>query len=76
MGYSRLALCCVLGFDILARTGELLSLLVNQVHLDDRINAPDAQAVIALVHTKRGQRVGIDESIVVMSSEMPQLSAF
>ena len=54
MGYSRLPLFCVLGFDILARTCELLSLLVNQVHLDDRINAPDTQAVIALVHTKRG----------------------
>jgi hypothetical protein len=64
-GYSRFALCCVLGFDILARTGGLLALLVNQVHLDDRINATDAQAVIALIHTKRGRRRGIDESIVV-----------
>ena len=74
MGYYRLALCCVLGFDILPRTGELLSLLVNKVHLDNRINAPNAQAVIALVHTKRGQRVGA--SMKAMPSEMPLCSGF
>ena len=72
MSDSRLALCCVLGLVIPACTGELLSLLVNQGYQDDSINAPDAQAVIALVHTKRGQRVGMK----ALSSEMPQLSAF
>ena len=59
MGYRRLALMAVLTFDVLARTGEMLSLTAGQMHIGTH------QAVIAFTHTKRGQRIGIDESVVV-----------
>ena len=59
---------CVLCFDVLARTGEMLSLTAGQMHLGA------CQAVIAFTHTKRGQRIGVDESVVVRDATVLKVS--
>ena len=55
----RLALAALFGFSVLARTGELLSLLRSQVYFE-------SDTVIVNFHeTKRGQRLGVDEGMVL-----------
>ena len=59
MGQVRLALACIVGFDTLARTGELLGLEAGHVTQEPH------QAVISFTQTKRGQRVGLEEAVVI-----------
>ena len=54
-----MALGAVFGFAVLARTGELLTLLRGQVHFDVNM------VIVNFSGTKRGQRLGIDEGQVV-----------
>ena len=58
-GYDRIAACSIVGFNVLARTGELLTLTRGQIQLGE------AEAVVVFSQTKRGQRLGIDEPVVV-----------
>jgi integrase len=58
-GQPRLALLCVFGFSVLARTGELLSLERRHIVLGEQ------SAVISFEMTKRGQRLGVDEGVCV-----------
>ena len=58
-GFSRIAAGSILGFHVLSRTGELLTLSRGQVQLGQ------SEAVIVFTMTKRGQRLGIDEPVVV-----------
>ena len=60
-GEPRLAAMSVLAFDALARTGEFLSLERENVFLEKN----GKQAVLAFHATKRGARLGVDESIVI-----------
>ena len=58
-GFARIAAGSILGFNILSRTGELLTLTRGQVQLGKD------ESVIVFSQTKRGQRLGIDEPVVV-----------
>ena len=58
-GLERIAAGSILGFNVLSRTGELLTLTRGQVQLGKD------EAVIVFSQTKRGQRLGIDEPVVV-----------
>ena len=58
-GFVRIAAGSILGFHIVSRTGELLTLTRGQVQLGQY------EAVIVFTMTKRGQRLGIDEPVVV-----------
>ena len=58
-GLDRLALGSLFGFAVLARTGELLTLRREQVSFDR------TSVVVSFTNTKRGQRLGIDEGVVV-----------
>ena len=58
-GQVRIAAGSILGFNILSRTGELITLTRGQVQLGED------EAVVVFTQTKRGQRLGIDEPVVV-----------
>jgi hypothetical protein len=58
-GFARIAAGSILGFNILSRTGELLTLTRSQVQLGKD------ESVVVFSQTKRGQRLGIDEPVVI-----------
>ena len=61
-GYPRLAAGILIGFDTLARTGELLSLVVDDVLIDKRAGFA---GVVRFRDTKAGQREGIHQNVVI-----------
>ena len=61
-GYPRLAAGTLVGFDTLARTGELLSLVVDDVMVDGRAGFA---GVLRFRETKTGQREGVHQSVAI-----------
>ena len=61
-GYPRLAAGLLVGFDTLARTGELLSLVVDDVMVDGRAGFA---GVLRFRETKTGQREGVHQSVAI-----------
>ena len=63
-GFPRLAAGIVVGFDTLARTGELLNLVVEDVLVD---TTSGFAGVLRFRETKAGARQGVDQSVTITS---------
>ena len=64
-GFPRLAAGIVVGFDTLARTGELLNLVVEDVLVDA---SSGFAGVLRFRETKAGARQGVDQSVTIVDS--------